>query len=194
MGIAVGDVDGDGRLDLFVTNFIDETNTLYRQNERGGFSDRTRAAGLESPSRAQLGFGTQFLDLDLDGVLDLVVTNGHIEDNSAKGQPFRMPTQVFWNDGSGRFHLLAADKLGDFFSGRYLGRGLARLDFNRDGAADFAISHVGRPAALLINRTAQRGHHVVVRLVGTRGNRDAIGTTLVYRLGIAERGETVDRR
>ncbi|MBO09600.1 MAG: hypothetical protein CMJ68_02435 [Planctomycetaceae bacterium] len=183
MGIAVGDVDGDGRLDLFVTNFIDETNTLYRQNERGGFSDRTRAAGLESPSRAQLGFGTQFLDLDLDGVLDLVVTNGHIENNTAKGQPFRMPPQVFWNDGSGRFHLLDADKLGDFFSGRYLGRGLARLDFNRDGAADIAISHVGRPAALLINRTVQRGHHVVVRLVGTRGNRDAIGTTLMYHLG-----------
>ncbi len=116
-------------------------------------------------------------------VRDLLVTNGHIENNTAKGQPFRMPPQVFWNDGSGRFHLLAADKLGDFFSGRYLGRGLARLDFNRDGAADIAISHVGRPAALLINRTVQRGHHVVVRLVGTRGNRDAIGTTLMYHLG-----------
>ncbi len=182
MGIAVGDVDGDGRLDLFVTNFIDETNTLYRQNERGGFADRTRVAGLETPSRPQLGFGTQFLDLDLDGVLDLVVTNGHIEANKMEGQPFRMPPQVFWNDGSGRFHLLAAEKLGAFFEGKYLGRGLARLDFNRDGAPDVAISHVDRAAALLINRTSKRGHHVVVRLVGTRGSRDAIGTTVVYRL------------
>ncbi len=183
MGIAVGDVDADGRLDLFVTNFLDETNTLYRQDARGGFSDRTRVAGLESVSRRQLGFGTQFLDADLDGVLDLVVTNGHIEETGEAGRPFRMPPQFFWNDGSGRYRQLPAKGLGEFFGGVYLGRGLARLDFDRDGAPDVAISHLDRPAALLVNRSAGRGHHVVVRLVGTVGGRDAIGTTLSYRLG-----------
>jgi tetratricopeptide (TPR) repeat protein len=183
MGIAAGDVDGDGRIDLFVTNFLDETNTLYRQNERGGFVDFTRAAGLESPSRDQLGFGAQFLDLDLDGVLDLVLTNGHIEETGPEGRPFRMSPQVFLNDGSGRFQLVSADQLGKFFEGKYLGRGLARLDFNRDGAPDVAISHVDRRAALLINRTPERGHHLVVRLVGTSLSRDAIGTTVAYRLG-----------
>ena len=183
MGIAVGDIDGDGRIDLFVTNFLDETNTLYRQNDRGGFTDGTRAAGLESPSRGQLGFGAQFLDLDLDGVLDLVLTNGHIEETGPEGRPFRMPPQVFLNDGSGRFQLVDAKRLGKFFEGKYLGRGLARLDFNRDGAPDIAISHVDRPAALLINQTPERGHHLTVRLVGTSLSRDAIGTTLAYRLG-----------
>ena len=183
MGIAVGDVDGDGRLDLFVTNFLDETNTLYLQNDRGGFVDGTRAAGLESPSRDQLGFGAQFLDLDLDGVLDLVLTNGHIEETGPEGRPFRMPPQVFLNDGSGRFQLVDAKGLGKFFEGKYLGRGLARLDFNRDGAPDVVISHVDRPAALLINRTPKRGHRLTVRLVGTSLSRDAIGTTVAYRLG-----------
>ncbi|GIS59366.1 MAG: hypothetical protein CM1200mP2_15910 [Planctomycetaceae bacterium] len=183
MGIAVGDVDADGHLDLFVTNFLDETNTLYRQDAEGGFSDRTRSAGLESVSRHQLGFGTQFLDADLDGVLDLVVTNGHIEETGEEGRPFRMSPQFFWNDGSGRYRQLSAKGLGEFFGGAYLGRGLARLDFDRDGAPDVAISHLDRPAALLVNRSAGRGHRVVVRLVGTVGGRDAIGTTLSYRLG-----------
>ena len=183
MGIAVGDVDADGHLDLFVTNFLDETNTLYRQDAQGGFADRTRSAGLESVSRHQLGFGTQFLDADLDGVLDLVVTNGHIEETGEEGRPFRMPPQFFWNDGSGRYRQLSAKGLGEFFGGAYLGRGLARLDFDRDGAPDVAISHLDRPAALLVNRSAGRGHRVVVRLVGTVGGRAAIGTTLSYRLG-----------
>jgi len=185
MGIAAGDVDGDGRPDLLVTNFLDETNTLYRQGDRGLFMDATRSAGLESVSRDQLGFGTQFLDADLDGVLDLVVTNGHIEEmgEGPGRRPFRMSPQFFWNDGTGRFHLQDAGDLGPFFGGKYLGRGLARLDMDRDGAPDFAVSHIDRPASVLANRTTGRGHHVVLRLVGTVSSRDAIGSVVTYRLG-----------
>jgi tetratricopeptide (TPR) repeat protein len=176
MGVAAGDADRDGRLDLFVTNFYHESNTLYLQKQRGLFTDGTRSAGLRDPSFAMLGFGTQFLDADLDGWEDLVVTNGHIDDLSAAGEPYRMRPQVFWNRGAGRFVELPAETVGEFFGGEYLGRGLARLDWNGDGREECAISHIGSPAALLVNRTARTGHFLTIALRGTALDRDAIGT------------------
>ncbi len=178
MGVAVGDADGDGRLDLFVTNFYLESNTLYLQQERGSFQDATRAAGLREPSFNMLGFGTQFLDADLDGWLDLVVTNGHIDDLTSVGQPYKMPAQLFHNQGRGRFVEVPARTLGPFFERQSLGRGLARLDWNRDGREDFAVSHIDGPAALVENRTGSPGHFLTVHLRGQRGSRDAIGTAV----------------
>ncbi|MBW3543639.1 MAG: CRTAC1 family protein, partial [Planctomycetes bacterium] len=181
MGVAAGDADGDGRIDLFVTNFHLESNTLYLQREGGWFDDATRDAGLRQPSLSLLGFGTQFLDADLDGRLDLIVTNGHIDDFTSDGTAYRMPPQFFRGLGGGRFQELPADSLGPYFAERYLGRGLARLDWNRDGREDVVVSHLDAPAALLTNETQPAGHFLVIRLVGVESNRDAIGATVTVR-------------
>ncbi|MCH8830690.1 MAG: VCBS repeat-containing protein, partial [Planctomycetes bacterium] len=179
MGIAVGDADGDGDLDLFVTNFYRETNTLYRSLRGLTFNDVTREAGLAEPSRALLGFGTQFLDADLDGRLDLLVTNGHIDDYRRYGRPYEMPAQFFWNRGGGRFAVQPAQRVGPYFARKLLGRSLARLDWNRDGKEDAVISHLNQPVALLTNTTKRCGRYLSIRLRGVRSSRDAIGTTVV---------------
>lgn len=178
MGTAAGDANGDGLLDLFVTNYHMESNTLYLQQTGGLFTDSTRAARLREPSFPLLGFGTQFLDVDLDGNLDLVVSNGHLDDFSHEGIPFQMAPQVFYNVGSGRFVELHAQDLGKYFLEKHLGRGVAKLDWNRDGAEDFAVSHLDRPLALVTNRTANAGNFVGIFLRGTTSDRDAIGATV----------------
>ncbi len=178
MGVAAGDADGDGLVDLFVTNFYQESNTFYRQITRGQFADVTRSARLRDPGFPMLGFGTQFLDADHDGWEDLIVTNGHIDDLTAIGEPYKMPTQFFRNAGQGRFDEIPAAQLGPFFQESHLGRGLARLDWNRDGNEDVAVSHLKEPAALLTNQSSATGHFVSLQLCGTRCSRDAIGTTV----------------
>ena len=177
MGVAAGDADGNGLLDLYVSNFYNESDMLYLQQSAGLFVDRIRAAGLHDASFAPLGFGAQFLDGDLDGNPDLVLTNGHIDDLSALGQPYEMSPQLFRNIGGGRFvELKGSSSPGKFFDGKYLGRGLARLDWNRDGKEDFVVSHIGSPAALVVNRTDGAGHFLALRFRGVTCDRDAIGT------------------
>ncbi len=183
MGVACGDSDGDALVDLFVTNFYHEYNTLYRQVQPGLFVDDTAAAGMLAPSFELLGFGTQFLDANLDGRPDLVVANGHVDDFSHQGIPYRMRPQFFHNVGDGRFEELFAESLGSWFSQPQLGRGLARCDWNRDGRDDFVVSHLDTPAALLLNETLQAGQFVAVRLVGVHGARDAIGAVVSGRAG-----------
>ncbi|MBW3541859.1 MAG: VCBS repeat-containing protein, partial [Planctomycetes bacterium] len=178
MGIAVDDADGDGRLDLFVTNFYGESNVLYFQPAAGMFSDETAASGLREPSHFSLGFGTQFLDADLDGWPDLIVTNGHINDFTASGTPYQMRPQFFRNRGRGKFAEVAADELGPYFQHKYLGRALARLDWNRDGLDDACVTHVDAPVALLTNRTSGGGHSLRLRFSARQSARDAIGTTV----------------
>ena len=187
MGIAVGDADGDGRPDLFVTNFLDETNTLYVGIGRGRFSDRTRRAGLASSSLKTLGFGTQFLDADLDGDLDLLVANGHVDDYSDVGRPYRMATQYYRNRGNGRFDLLDDPAQGPHFRQQFLGRGLAWLDWNRDGRPDAVITALDVPTVLLTNTTEQAGGGLVLRLVATAGHRDAIGARVKLGAGAKAR-------
>jgi len=180
MGVAAGDADADGRLDLFVTNYVDEFNTLYRRRPDGTFEDDTRPAGLAEPSLKMLGFGTQFLDADLDGHEDLVVANGHIDDFTHAGYAYRMRPQFFHNLG-GRFTEVPADATGPYFSRELLGRGLARLDWNGDGRDDFAVSHLDDPAALLTNVSEPAGKSASFCLVATRSARDAIGTIVTVR-------------
>jgi tetratricopeptide (TPR) repeat protein len=181
MGIAIDDANGDGQLDLFVTNYFDEANTLYERQAEMLFVDNTAAAGLREPSLKQLGFGTQFLDADLDGWPDLVVTNGHVDDETDKEVPLHMPCQFFRNKGHGKFLEVSARRLGPWFEGKYLGRGLARLDWNRDGRDDFVVSHLDSPAALLTNESPRRGHFLTLRLIGTVSAREPIGTTVRVR-------------
>ena len=178
MGIAAGDADSDGRIDLFATNFYGESNTLYRQQSDRLFVDTTRHAGLRDPSHQLLGFGTQFLDADLDGRPDLVVANGHVEPTFATGVADRMRPQFFHNIGQGRFSELPAETLGPYFRNTYLGRALVTLDWNRDGREDVCVSHLIAPMALLTNCTPGAGHCLAVRLRGVTIDRDAIGTVV----------------
>jgi len=178
MGIAAGDANGDGRLDLFVTNYVDESNALYEQRIDRTYEDASRRAGLADPSHHLLGFGTQFLDADNDGWEDLIVTNGHVDDFRFKRYDFEMPTQVFRNS-KGTFVEVPPDTLGSYFQKMHLGRGLVRLDWNGDGRDEFALSHLDGPGALLTNITTTGRHSVSLRLRATNSARDAIGTTVV---------------
>jgi tetratricopeptide (TPR) repeat protein len=183
MGVAAGDADGNGLLDLVVTNFYREGSTLYLQQAGQQFVDATRRAGLLEPSLHRLGFGIQFVDGDLDGRPDVIVTNGHVDDFSHLGTPYRMPPQYFRNVGDGRFAELKSAALGPYFEGKHLGRGMARVDWNRDGREDVVISHLDAPAALLTNRTPNVGHFLALQLRGVQSARDAIGAQVTLRAG-----------
>ena len=179
MGIAAGDANMDGQLDVFVTNFDREPNSLYLGNA-SFFEDATRQTRLHDPSFRLLGFGTQFVDGDLDGCPDLIVTNGHVDDYSHQGTLYRMRPQYFQNDGSGSYAELFADNVGDFFEKPALGRSMCRIDWNRDGREDIAISHLDTPASLLTNVASRTGKSISFKLVGTNSDRDA--TTTIVRL------------
>lgn len=173
MGIAAEDLNSDGSLDFHVTNFLGESNALYVQDESGFFMDIARIAGLQEPSFPYVSWGTQFLDANLDGLPDLVVTNGHVDDNRDIGELYRMPSQFFKSSKPLRFESVPA---GDYFSEPHLGRGLAILDWNGDGLMDFIVSNINESAALVTNRTESAGNYLNIVLHGTTSNRDAIGT------------------
>lgn len=182
MGIAAGDFNGDGRLDLHVTNFYQEPNALYLNLGDGLFADSIRNAGLAEPSFAMLGFGTQAGDFDLDGDQDLFVANGHIDDFRSRGEPWKMPPQLFANRGDGRF-LDVSEQSGPYFAGEYLGRGVARVDYDGDGRPDLAVVHQDRPVGLLHNETENAGHALVLDLYGRTSNRDAISAKIIVTTG-----------
>lgn len=183
MGIAADDCNGDGLLDLFITTFYREAKTLRIQQPGQMFVDMTREANLREVSFDTLGFGTQFLDGELDGLPDLVVANGHVDDWTHKGLPFEMRPHYFRNVGQCSFVEPPAEKLGPYFEARHLGRSLVRLDWNRDGREDFAVSHLNAPVALVTNSTSGAGHYLAVRLVAINSARDAIGAILTLKTG-----------
>jgi hypothetical protein len=191
MGIAADDATGDGYLELFITNFINESNTFYVPEIPGqAYSDKTAEFGLRDNSILMLGFGTQFIDGELDGWPDLILTNGHVQDRSKEGIPYKMRPQYYRNLGGEMFEELPPESLGPFFSGKYLGRGMARVDWNRDGREEVVISHINSPAALLTNQTTTAGHYFAVQLRGTIGSRDAIGAVARLKVG----GRTITRQ
>ncbi|MAG93209.1 MAG: hypothetical protein CMJ48_05615 [Planctomycetaceae bacterium] len=180
MGIAADDWNGDNLIDLFVTNFQDEPNTLYLQDSPGFFVDTSKASGLYAASIPLTGWGTQALDADLDGLPDLVVANGHVDDYRDEGGPYHMQPQFFRNVG-GRFQEVNADKLGAWFGEKYLGRGLARVDWNRDGLPDFIVSNMNSSLGVMKNTSVNTGHFLRVRLHATETARDAIGARVTLR-------------
>lgn len=182
MGIAHGDYDRDGWVDLFVTNFYLEPNTLFRNVEGRGFIDVSAASRLGPPSRKTLAFGTEFLDVDHDGWLDLVVTTGHVEDRTWAGQePYKMRPHLFRNERSGKFTDVAAGA-GSYFQSEWVGRGLAIGDLDRDGDLDLVISQQVDPSVLLLNETPSHSTSVVIRPVG-RGlsPRCGVGTRVTAK-------------
>jgi tetratricopeptide (TPR) repeat protein len=181
MGIACADFDGNGHLDLYVTNYLREYNTLFLNFGNLLFRDETGKASLVAPTLPVLGFGTQAIDADLRGQMHLFVTNGHVEDVRERGDPWKMPPQFFYNRGNARFTDLSRE-CGVYFAGEYLGRGVSRVDWDRDGKPDLVIVHQDRPVAMLHNETAA-GHSVVIDLVGTASNREATNTRLIASAG-----------
>ncbi|TWU50800.1 ASPIC and UnbV [Rubripirellula tenax] len=183
MGIASGDFDHDGELDFHMTNFSRQSSSLYIQNSTGSFTDIAARLGLTAATFPMLGFGTQAIDADQDGTLDLFILNGHIDDYSVIDQPFRMRPQFFRGVSNG-FELQATD---DDDSGygqvETLGRVLAKLDWNGDGKTDLIANHLDAPIALLENQTSSTAHWVSFRLVGTESERDAIGGRVTVSAG-----------
>ncbi len=183
MGIAAGDGDGDGLLDLFLTHFYNQSNTFYRQISPDFFEDITQKLGLREPSLPVLAFGTQFIDFENDGRLDLVLACGHIEDYRLVGEPFMMKPQAYANRDNKRFELLEPESIGEFFASKYLGRSLALIDWDRDGRQDLAMLHLYGPSSFLANRSKQPGHYLQVHLRGVQSDRDAIGATVTAHVG-----------
>lgn len=179
MGLAIGDYDRNGFLDLYSTHYYDESNTLYRNLGPRGFQDVTARTGLHVPTLHLLAFGTVMEDLDLDGWQDLFVTNGHVE-NYAGNPIHKMPPQLFAFDGTRWIE--RSETAGDFFRGEYVGRGAATLDFDDDGDLDLVVVHQNSPAAVLRN-DSQRGHSLTLRLIGRDSPRDGSGARVVVTSG-----------
>jgi hypothetical protein len=178
MGIACGDYDADGWMDLFLTHFYTETNTLYRNEGGLSFQDITPKSGLGPPSRMMLGFGTMFLDADNNGWLDLFVANGHVDDMSWRlgNPPYRMAAQLFRNERNGRF-VEVSRWAGDHFSRTRLGRGVAVGDIDNDGRLDLVVSHQqSDSSSVLLNDTDTEHKSVIVKLIGRMSNRSGTNT------------------
>ncbi len=176
MGIAAGDYDANGTLDLFITTFYGDSNTLYAHQPGLVFADATRSTNLAASSRSTLGFGTFFFDADNDGWLDLFVANGHIDDRHwmERGEPYRMRPQLYRNGRHGAFTDVS-EWGGPYFEQEWLGRGAAVGDLDRDGLPDFVVSHQLAASYALRNTTSTENGSLVLRLVGVVTNRNGYG-------------------
>jgi enediyne biosynthesis protein E4 len=176
MGVAVGDYDRDGRMDVFKTNFAGDTSTLYRNAGNGLCEDRTFAAGLGLNTR-WLGWGDAFVDVDNDGWLDLLLVNGHVypEVRRLKSEAgYEQPKVLYRNVGSGRFEDLTA-RLGPPLTIPKAARGAAFGDIDNDGGVDVAIANVNDRPDLYRVQHDRSNHWISLKLTGTASNRSAIG-------------------
>ena len=181
MGIASGDFDKNAMLDLHIANFQNESVCLYL-NRGTFFQDRASQYRLGVPSRSVLGFGSQALDYDNNGQLDVAVANGHIDNYQTMSGPFQQLAQLFCNRGS-RFEMMpVADDTG-YWTQAHLGRAMAKLDFDHDGQTDLVVTHLGEASALLKNETENAGHCLQLELVGSSAERDAIGARVQIEYG-----------
>ena len=180
MGVDVGDFENSGSPGIAITNFEGEMIGLYRRSPSGTYRDVSTEAGVGFPSRNLLGFGCAFADLDLDGRLDLVTVNGHIDDtvrNIRGNVGYAQLPQLFLNRGNARFRDVSS-AAGRGFAQARVGRGLAFGDFDRDGDVDILMTTNNGPAVLLRNDQSSGNRSVRFRLRGTSSNRDAIGSTV----------------
>ena len=193
MGVDTADFDGAGTAGIAVTNFDNEMIGLFRPNGNGTYDDVATQAGVGIPSRNTLGFGCAFLDADLDGAVDLVVANGHIDEtvrNIRGNVGYAQAPQLFLNDGHGKFHDVA-DQVGAGFNRPKVGRGLAYGDFDRDGDLDILMTTNNGPAYLYRNDQLAGNKSIRFTLVGTQSNRDAIGAVVKIEAGGVSQSRTV---
>ena len=184
MGVDFGDVNRDGWLDLFVTNFSGESNTLYLNDQNGSFTDKTFSAGLGQASLDLLGFGTRFLDFNYDGWLDLFVTNGHVIDNIDlfnKDYTHAQRKQIFINDGTGSFFEVANEEFVGDVSVPSVARGAAFGDLDNDGDMDIVINNNNGASNLLIREGTPEKNWIVFQVEGRQSNWDGFGAKITIQ-------------
>jgi hypothetical protein len=195
MGIAFGDTDGNSMHDVLISHFFGEHHTLWRAY--GGpdgsvfYQDQTSEAGLAIDSRPLTGWGTVLADLDLDGYLDLMVTNGHIRRERSQVYVYENPAILWRNKGNGAFANVTSGA-GPYFQALHMGRGLAFGDLDGDGDGDLVVVHYHAASAVLWNESPRKGGYLIVKLQGRGANRDATGTRLIAHVGSRRFVRTVD--
>lgn len=188
MGLAIGDYDNDGLVDFYVTNFSDDSNTLYHNDGSGNFTDVTAQAGHGEATIPFLGWGTSFLDFDNDGWKDILVANGHVYpavDQHQWGTSFAQQPLLFRNLRNGKFERVGAAP-GSGLAVSITGRGLAIGDLDGDGRLDAVVNNLDSSPTLLRNVTKATGHWLALRLVGDvvkKSPRDAIGAIAYLTTG-----------
>jgi len=184
MGSTVGDFDGDGRPDIFKTNFSDDTSTLYRNNGDGTFNDSTFAAGLGLHTK-YLGWGTMFFDFDNDGWPDLLLVNGHVYpevDRERLGSDYQEPRILYHNKGNATFEDVSSSA-GPGISTIRSSRGMAVGDLWNDGRIAAVISNMNAAPSLLVNQVHSSNHWVAIKTVGVKSNRDGLGAKIRVKAG-----------
>ncbi|HEY7352650.1 MAG TPA: CRTAC1 family protein [Terriglobales bacterium] len=192
MGVAVGDYDLDGNLDIFKTNFADDTNVLYRNDGKGNFDDVTIRAGIGVETR-YVGWGTGIADLDNDGNPDLFVATGSVYpevERKLPSYPFHSPRLVFRNLGGGRFEELV-EEAGSGVADAHASRGCAFGDFDNDGDIDVLVMNMNEPPSLLRNDVTSGGNWLKVLLIGSKTNRSAIGSRVTVSYGKSRQAQEV---
>jgi hypothetical protein len=180
MGVDTGDFENSSKSGVAITNFDNEMIGLYRSTSPGTFDDIAIPSGLGAASRNTLGFGCAFFDANLDGLLDLAVANGHIDEtvrNIRGNVGYAQPPELFLNLGSDKFRDVASEAGGGFQT-PIVGRGLAYGDFDRDGDLDLLLTTNNGPAYLYRNDQTAGNRSIRFQLIGTKSNRDAIGATV----------------